>query len=264
MSLKEKNKKVSLLFSELTESIKLKLTESRKERTYRQNYLFLIINPAFNYTEAIISLCKNGSYNAAHVLLRSLFELHLNCQYYMFGDSEKKLALAAKRQFDWRANVIREVKIMIENYPNLKSSTKGSLYHPDYLDSKQEEISNILESIIKMNRLDNKDKDPKLIEKAKECDKQSEVPEPGYFENMYHLVYRQLSPYVHLDIQGVEFFHEENNKGEIISIDKNSEDILISQSVGISIALIKDLHDEEIIQEVLPEDIKLIEDVLNS
>lgn len=265
MSLSEKNQKVVEYFYSLKKEIDSNLNHKLTNQTHIQNYLYFTVAPVFNYTEAIIILCKEKKFNAAQSLLRSLFETHINIQYYTSDNTDKKLAIAAKRQFDWRIIVVNAFKKLAKDYPNFLSNDSNSLYNNDYQDKTLEEINKHRSAIIKGNNLTDQDKDPDLLEKTKLCDK-AKIPdaEPGHFELMYHLVYRQLSSFVHLDIQGIESFTNKDESGNYFFIEKPDEDLLISQSIGICVALAKDLYDNKVINSDRSENIKSIDDLLYS
>ncbi len=264
MNLSEKNKKVVEYFDSLKKEINFNLNHKLTDKTHIQNYLYFTVAPVFNYTEAIIILCKEEKFNAAQSLLRSLFEAHINIQYYTSGDTDKKLAIAAKRQFDWRRTVVNAFKKLVKDYPHFLSSEPDSLYNLDYQDKTLEEIDKHRTAIIKGNDLVDKDKDPDLIDKTILCD-DAKIPdaEPGHFELMYHLIYRQLSSFVHLDIQGIESFTNKDENGTYFFIEKPDEDLLISQSISICVALAKDLYDNKVISGGRNENIKLIDDILS-
>ena len=121
MTLSEKNTKIVNHFSLLKKTIDPLLDNKLKNKSHLQNYLFFTVAPVFNYTEAIIILSEAGKFNAAQMLLRSLFETHINIHYYSNGDIEKKLAIAAKSQFDWRRTVVNSFIDLIAKYKNLES-----------------------------------------------------------------------------------------------------------------------------------------------
>lgn len=265
MGLNEKNSKVVNHFFTLRDEINSLLDNKLVNKSHLQNYLFFTVAPLFNYTEAIIILSKSGKSNAAQMLLRSLFETHINIHYYSNGDIEKKLAVAAKRQFDWRRTVVNSFIELITKYRNLESYKEKSVFNRGYLENKLIEINNNREIIVRSNGIKIDDKDPDLLDKAKLCDGMKlRGVESGHFESMYHLVYRQLSSFVHLDMQGIESFNNKNEKGEYFFEEKNDEDLLISQSVGICIALIKDLYETKVIRGNLHEAVKSIEDLINN
>lgn len=264
MSLTEKNSKIVEIFVSLKEKINLLLDNYPHNKTHLQNYLYFTVPSFFNYTESIIILCEQGKFNAAQSLLRSLFEAHINVIYFQTGDVERRLAITAKAQFDWRKKVIDLFIKLIKDYPNLESPIKGNLYNKDYLETTLEGINKYRLAIITGNQLTEKDKDPNLLEKAKLCDAAKiEKSEPGHFELMYHLVYRQLSSYTHLDIQGIESFVNKDSEGKYIFKEKPNEDLLISESIGICVALIKDLYKNEVIMGNVPESLNITEKLVN-
>lgn len=216
MSLSKKNLKIVENFISLKEQINLLLSNYPSNKTHLQNYLYFTVYPFFNYTESIIILCEQGKFNAAQSLLRSLFEAHINIIYFQTGNVEQRLAITAKTQFDWRKKVLNSFIKLIKDYPNLESPIKGNLYNKDYLEATLEGNNKYILTIINNNQLVKDDKDPNLLEKAKLCDAAKiEKNEPGHFELMYHLVYRQLSSYTRLDIQGIESFVNKDSEENI-------------------------------------------------
>jgi hypothetical protein len=265
MNLSEKNQKVVEYFYSLKKEIDSNLNHNLTNQTHIQKYLYFTVGPVFNYTEAIIILCKEKKFNAALSLLRSLFETHINIQYYTSDNNDKKLAIAAKKVFDSRLAVVNAFKKLVKDYPNFLSNDSSSLYNKDYQDKTLEEINKDRSAIIKKYNLTDQDKDPKLIKKTKLCDT-AKIPdaEPGHFELMYHLVYRQLSPFVHLDIEGIDHFINKDQSGNYFVTEKPNEDLLISQSINICVALVKDLYDNKVINSDRSENIKLIDNILSS
>lgn len=222
--------------------------QDAEDRTYVQNYLYLVCGPLFNYTEAIIILCREGKYNAGAALIRCLFEAHINIIYHQTGDSKRRLAISAKHQAVENRKIVVGILKLIEDYPNQESSNTSALFNKIYLNQRLEEINRTIDSISQPNDLRKDDKDPKLIEKAKACDSEDiNEAEPRHFQGMYELVYRYLSPYVHLNIQGLQAFVVKNDAGKLVFQENVDESTLISQSVAICIALARDLYENEVL-----------------
>ena len=87
-----------------------------------------------------------------------------------------------------------------------------------------------------------------LQDKAKLCE-EGEVKnsEPGSFERIYSLIYRQLSPVAHLNIEGLQTFVEQDEYGKIFFHEGDNGDFIATQAVEISIAFSKDLYDNKIL-----------------
>ena len=64
---------------------------------------------------------------------------------------------------------------------------------------------------------------------------------------MYSLIYRQLSPVVHLNIEGLQEFIGQDEYGKIFFHEGDSGDFIATQAVDISIAFSKDLYDNKIL-----------------
>ena len=69
----------------------------------------------------------------------------------------------------------------------------------------------------------------------------------GSFERMYSLVYRQLSPLAHLNLEGLQEFVGQDEYGKIFFHDGGSTNFIATQAVEISVAFSKDLYDNEIL-----------------
>ena len=81
---------------------------------------------------------------------------------------------------------------------------------------------------------------------------------------MYNLIYRQLSPSVHLDILGIESFVYKNNDCKYITKEINIDSIIIPYAIGICVALVKDLYENDILKGNIPSHINEIEKYLKS
>ncbi|MFA5071983.1 MAG: DUF5677 domain-containing protein [Candidatus Paceibacterota bacterium] len=265
MSLTAKNLKIVESFNYLKTQINSLLDNNLKGKTHLQNYLYFVVAPVFNYTESIIILCDQGKFNAASVLLRSLIEAHINIIYYQINDTEKKLSMAVKKQFDWRKKSVNLFINLIKKYPNLESPKENSSYNIKNLEKKFKKIDEARNDIISINKLKEGDKDLNLYDKAISCDNAKiEKAEPGHFELIHRLFYNILSTYVHLDIPGLESFVGKNDDGKYFFKDETAnEDLLISQSIDICIALIKDLYENKVIMGDPPESLNIIEKLLN-
>ncbi len=230
--------------------------------THLQNYLYFIYAPVFNYTDSIIVLCNNGKYNAASALLRSLIEAHINIIYHQLNDSEHKLAVSAKAEFDDKLKGIRELKKLIKKYPNLESTDPKKLFSQEWLDEAEKWAVVQHKAILKGNNL-KKEEPLDLKSKAIKCDQANlKNTEGGSFERIYNIIYRQLSPFVHLDISGLESFAEKDENGKYVFKDSYEGEMLISQAIDISIALTKDLFDNKVIEGKIPGIVYTLEKLL--
>src|SRR3990167_3539573 len=128
--IKELNKKFLQLKQEITHLLSC---VNRNGYSHLQNYIFFAHKPIFSFTEAILILCGNKKSHAAKVLLRTLFEAHIDIIYHQVKDSEKRLAFSSKRMFDERITVLREILDLIKRYPNLESHDTTQLFNKEYL-----------------------------------------------------------------------------------------------------------------------------------
>ena len=240
---KELTNKFSRLKQEITHLLSV---INRNGHSHLQNYIFFAHKPIFSYTEAILILCENKKSNAAKVLLRTLFEVHIDIIYHQLKDTEQRLAFSAKRMFDERITVLSEILSLIKKYPNLESQDKTKLFNKEYLSKALDDQDKHRQAILRANP--NLKGTKHLQEKTKLCEEgQVKNSEPGGFERMYSLIYRQLSPVAHLNIEGLQAFIEQDEYGKIFFHDGDNGDFIATQAVEISIAFSKDLYDNKII-----------------
>ena len=241
--IEELNKK----FLQLKQEITHLLSEvNRSGHSHLQNYIFFAHKPVFSFTEAILILCEKETSNTAKVLLRTLFEAHINIIYHQISESEKRLAFSAKRMFDERIAILNEILSLVKKYSNLKSQDETKLFNDTYLLKALADQDKHRQAILRANP--NLSGTRHLQDKAKLCE-EGEVKnsEPGSFERMYSLIYRQLSPVAHLNIEGLQEFVGQDEYGKIFFHDGNNGDFIATQSVEISIAFSKDLYDNKIL-----------------
>jgi len=243
MAISQKSTETIECFYDIKGILDETLSGEKQEMSHLQNYLYFTYGPVFNYTDAIIKLCEHGRNNAASALLRSLFEVHINIIYHQEGDTEKKLSVSAKQRLEQLEKAFRGINALIKKYPNQSSPETTGLFNQEYLAGALAELGEQKEALIKTNSLTDADTNPALIDKAICCDGENVTgAEPGHFQSLYHLIYRQLSSAVHLDIDGLGFFTDQDDEGKYIFREKYDEDLLIHQSVSICIALVKDLY----------------------
>ena len=241
----ELNKKFLQLKQEISHLLS---AVNRSGHSHLQNYIFFAHKPIFSFTEAILILCENKKSNAAKVLLRTLFEAHVDIIYHQLKDTEKRLAFSAKRMFDERITVLNEILTLIKKYPNLESQDETKLFNKKYLEKALADQDTHRQWILRANP--NLSGTKHLQEKAKLCE-EGEVKnsDPGGFERMYSLIYRQLSPVAHLNIEGLQAFIEQDEYGKIFFHDGGNGDFIATQAVEISIAFSKDLYDNKILMD---------------
>src|SRR3989344_1515544 len=214
--------------------------------THLQNYVYFAHHPIFSFTEAILILCGNKKSNAAKVLLRTLFEAHIDIIYHQLGNSEQRLAFSTKRMFDERITVLEEILCLIKKYPNLESNNPKQLFNKQYLNEIIIDQNKHKEAILRANP--NLTGTKHLQEKCRLCEEgKVKNAEKGSFERMYSLIYRYLSPVAHLNIEGLQAFVGQDESKKIFFHDGDDEDFIAAQAVEISVAFSKDLYDNKII-----------------
>ena len=161
------------------------------KNTYLQNYLYFYHYPLFSFTESIISLCESGKHIAAKVLLRTLFEAHINIIYHQLGDVKHRLAVSAKDGFDTKIKGLKEIQKLIKKYPNLESADDTNLFSKKWLGEAEQWAEEHRLTILRGNNLKKDDKEPSLISKAIKCDDASiKNAGGGRFQRKYAVVYR--------------------------------------------------------------------------
>ncbi len=233
--------------------------------THIQHYILFFSHPLFSFTDSIIILCQNGKYNSAQVLLRSLYEAHINIIYHQVADSERRLALSAKELQDGRLKVLNEIKDLIRRYPNQRSPDPEKLFNEAYLDSQVQKAKREQQKIMEANNLAEKEKPLSLKDKAIACDDGDvsvKNAEPGSFQRMYSLIYRQLSPAAHLDVEGLQYFVDKKDDSTLVFTDGDGGDHLIGSAIDICVAYIKDLYDSKILEGEPPATLGRVEELL--
>lgn len=249
-------------FYKLKEEISSLIGEvDTSKNSHLQNYIYFVFFPLFSYAESIIVLSENAKYHSAKVILRTLFETHINVIYYQTGNSERKLALATKSGFDGKIRNIRELRHLINKYPNLLSKDPTNLFSNEWLDSAEEWAQKQQTKIVNINNLKDTDRDPDLKSKTVDCDAAViKTAEPGHFGRMYSVVYRQLSAPSHLNIDGLQTFVTQDSDGNYLFDDGDDGDFLMSEAIAVCVAFTKDLYDLGILKGSPPAILKIIED----
>jgi hypothetical protein len=254
-SLKEQFLKLKTEIGGLVEQV------DTNKNTHLQNYIFFVFFPLFSYAESIIILCENGKNHSAKVLLRTLFEIHINVIYFQTGDSERKLAQTTKSGFDSKIKGLKEIKALIKKYPNLESQDPTNLWSNAWLDAGEEWAEKQRKGILRANNLKETDQDLDLKSKTVKCDDAAiDSAEPGHFGRMYSVIYRLLSPPSHLNIEGLQTFVNQDDTGKYVFDDGDDGDFLIAEAISICVAFTKDLYDLEVLSGKQPIVLKQLED----
>jgi hypothetical protein len=265
MSFKNKNleKLKDEFFNLKTEINDLFGLEDRSGYSYLQNYIYYAHYPIFSFTESVIILIDKGKSHVANVLLRTLFEAHIDVIYHQLGDSKERLALSARRIFDERIIALREIEKLIKDNPNLISADVTSLFNKTHLEGAIKDQEAHRTEILNGNPNLQKIKKVHLSEKARLCDEgQVKGAEKGHFGRMYSLIYRQLSPVAHLNVEGLQNFVEQDQSGKQFFSDGDEGDFIIGQAVEICLAFTKDLFDTGVLGGDYIDRIKEIEGLL--
>jgi len=121
-----------------------------------------------------------------------------------------------------------------------------------------------LQGILKGNNLLQKDQELDLKSKAIKCDQENiKNIDRGHFERIYHLIFRQLSPTSHLNVEGIQTFMSQKETGENLFSDGDDGKILIAEAIEICVAFTKDLYECGVITGEVTILIKNIEKLLN-
>lgn len=246
----ESIKKLKEEFLKLKQRVKELLSViNTAEQTHLQNYLYCAHHPVFSFTESIIILCENGKSLVAEVLLRTLFEVHIDIIYHQLGNSKERLALSTRRVFDERIIILKEISALIKKYPNLESSDPNDLFNKSNLANTIDDQEVHKKAILKGNPGLEGHKKLHVYEKAKLCDEgQVKNSEKGNFERMYSLIYRQLSPVSHLNVEGLQAFIGQDKYGKLFFNDGNDGNFIIKEAISICLAFVKDLYDNGILK----------------
>jgi len=265
MSNEQKLNLLTERFLTLKQEISILIKNSKNKRNHLQNYLYFAHFPLFTFTESIIILYKHGKFNSAHVLLRSLIEAHINIIYHQVGNTERKLAISARSMLGQRLRTLNHLERLIVKYPNLESTNPEELLNKEYLTKTKEKIETDIHAVEKGNNLNEKDTDLMLKSKAIDCDSTNlENVGKGHFEFIYALRYRYLSSYTHLDIEGLQMFVNQDIDGKHLFSDGDSNNgkVGITDSIGICVALVKDLYEHKVLDGDMPKIVREIENLL--
>jgi hypothetical protein len=228
-----------------------------------QHYLFFVHYPFFSFTDSIILLYENGKYHSASVILRSLFEAHINICYLQLEDTEHRLALAAKGGFDIKIKGIKDLKELIRKHPNLESQNPSNIFSKKWLDEAEAWAERERNAILKGNNLKNTAVELDLKSKAIKCDEKAvDGVERGHYQRMYSVIYRQLSPAAHLNVEGIQVFVNQDESGKYLFSEGKDSDIPVTEAIKICVALTKDLYDSGLLKGDRPEPLKNLEEIL--
>lgn len=213
------------------ETISLINQVDTSKNNHIQNYIYFACYPIFSFTESVIILCKNSKSNVAKVLLRTLFEAHIDVIYHQLGNSDQCLALSARDAFQERWVILDEIGKLIKKYPNLASTDPKNLFNEIYLEKTKEITEKQKEAVLRANHGLEKIKKLKLRHKAELCDGgQVKNSEPGHFGRMYSLIYRQLSPIYSVNFNKQCYFTRSTSEGDFS--DDNAALLLVCYACG--------------------------------
>ena len=230
------------------------------KNSHLQNYLYFVNYPLFSFTESVIILCENNQCHSAKVLLRSLFEAHINIIYHQLDDSERRLALSAGAWIHTKIKGIKEIEELIKRHPNLESMDPANLYSKKWLKEAKEWAEIQRKAILKGNNLKISDQDLDLKSKALKCDDGAiKNADNGHFERMYTVIYRQLSPPSHLKVEGIQTFVNKGETGEYVFDNGTDGIFLVSQAIEICTAFVKDLYEVGVIKGNITDTVQRLE-----
>jgi hypothetical protein len=263
----EKNTLLKDEFLKLKEKVEPHIQSGgTKQKNHLQSYLFFSCYPLFSFVESIIILCENGKFQTSESLLRSLIELHINVIYFQVAESDLRLAVSVKKEFDEKIKGIREIKELIRKYPSLREEDPKRLFSTEWLDKAESWAETERQAVLKGNNLDKDVKELSLKDKAIKCDQAGmKDVEYGHFERIYHVMYRQLSPSTHLNIGGIQGFVNQREDGQYLFSDGDQKSYYLMQTaIDICVALTKDLYEHKVIEGDLPENIMTLEKLLST
>jgi len=236
-------------------SLQLKMGNSFKSQfTHLQNFLLFNHVAIHNYSEAIYLLCKDARPHPAHILVRSLFEAYTNTEYIRHGDSERKLALFSKEGFAERKKIANGFDQFIKKYPSKKNSL--SILKEETIEEMKIFAERHINGIDSANKLNQKDKYPDILRRSIEIDKDVlDSKDRGDAELYYHLVFRYLSPYAHLNAGGLEAFLEKKADNDMTFITGQAGGIhtITIQTYLYYFASLKNLFQEQILDGKMPD-----------
>ena len=233
------------------------------EKNYIQRYIYFFHYPVSSLTESVVLLCEAKKTNSAKILLRTLFEAHINIIYHQVDDVEHRLAVSAKAGFDKKIKSIQGVQRLINKFPNMESNNPTSLFSKEWLSNAEVWAKNQLQSVIKGSGLTEKEVPLDLMAKAIKCD-QAKVSgaEPGHFERMYEVIYRQLSQPSHMSIDGLHNYVDRDESGKYLFAEDDDGDFLSTQAIEIYLALVKDLYENKVLSGEILKEIVVTEELI--
>lgn len=233
------------------------------EKNHIQNYLYFFHYPVASLAESVVLLCEEKKTNSAKILLRTLFESHINIIYHQVDDTEHRLAVSAKDGFDEKLKNIRGVQELIQKFPNLESKDPTRLFSREWLQKAAIWAGDQRQSVIRGSHLNESEKPLDLKAKAMRCD-QVEVKgaEPGHFRRMYEVIYRQLSQPSHMSLDGLHNYVSQDESGKYLFAEEDEGLFLSTQAIEIYFALVKDLYENGVLSGEVPKEIQLTEDLI--
>jgi len=222
------------------------------KHSHLQNFLLFSFIPIHNYSEAILTLCKNSRPHASNVLLRSIFEAYMNIMYVKSTDTEKRLALFAKGSFKGREKLLKRFTELSILYPHLKD--KYAILEKDNLISHKEFVDKHIQAIDLGNDLNEDDNyEEQLLERIKQIDKEAPKDKAGMNEFNYRTMYSLLSQYTHLSPWGLELFIKQGSKSIIYTLGQDvGGDEIIGQTYLFYFELLLGLYENKVLSGEMP------------
>lgn len=175
------------------------------------------------------------------------------------GDMKQHLAEAAYEGFKQKVSICDNFLQLLNKYSNLVSEDSNSLYNLERLNHVKAFAVRGRDSVLKLNDIDPKYTGKRykvdLLDKARKCDEADiATDKSGFFEDLYTLQYRYLSPVAHLNIEGLQHFVDEI-ESKIVYKDGNNIEMVQGMAIGLYAALVKDLYEHQVISGDIPSDV---------
>lgn len=238
-----------------------------RDKDNLRSYLLYVYGPVTDYVESVLSLTKIGKINAAKVILRTLVEVHIKINYYQIDDSKsdsyRKLAIAGKVDFDNKIKTVNEFSKLIQKHPSLINYSLGDLYNTEGQQKMISHAKSRRDIVLNFNNATESDVELNLVDMAMKCDEaNSSINTEGSFLHMYTLLYRYLSPVVHLSIEGLDHFFESDDKNNVVFKVKDESSDVNETAVDIWLALVKDLFEKKVLLGDFPKEVADLEENL--
>jgi hypothetical protein len=175
----------------------------------KKKQLFLLMHIALhNISESIFCLCKEERTNSCFILLRTLFENHVNAKFLFCSSNLKNF-------HSLQGDVYREKTKQLENAWRFVESNPNHSLTPEQVIELNLSINENKKCLDKVNALIDKypgEVPSNLFGRAEFVDKYNEQrnKKTASLVWRYHLIYRELSTHTHLKISALRNFLEQS------------------------------------------------------